>query len=143
MSLNYLRYRLELRKQRRHAKDLQKKEPEDCEQNQENGALIEYFHRVENAEQWLALIQTAYFIREAERLLVPVPEYRDEAMFSRVEYDDHPDEPYYLTPLGIKALKALVREEKKHRRDIVVFCMSSLTGLIGATIGLITIISKI
>ena len=143
MNLNYLKYRLELRKQRKHAEELQKKEPEDCEQNQESGALSEHFHQMETSEQWLALIQTEYFIREAERLLVPVPEYTDEAMYSRVDWNDHPDEPYYLTVLGLKTLKALVREEKKHRREIAAFWMSASTGLVGATIGLITIISKI
>lgn len=119
------------------------KAPEDCEQNQENGAFNDYFHQMEGSEQWRALIQTEYFIREAERLLVPIPEYSDKTMYSRVEWDDHPDEPYYLTELGLKTLKAAVRDEKKHRRDIAAFWMSASTGLIGATIGLITIISKI
>ncbi len=143
MNLNYLKYRLELRKQKKHAEELRKKAPEDCEQNQENGAFNDYFHQMEGSEQWRALIQTEYFIREAERLLVPIPEYSDKTMYSRVEWDDHPDEPYYLTELGLKTLKAAVRDEKKHRRDIAAFWMSASTGLIGATIGLITIISKI
>lgn len=143
MNLNYLKYRLELRKQKKHAEELRKKAPEDCEQNQENGTFNDYFHQMESSEQWRALIQTEYFIREAERLLVPIPEYSDKTMYSRVEWDDHPDEPYYLTELGLKTLKAAVRDEKKHRRDIAAFWMSASTGLIGATIGLITIISKI
>jgi hypothetical protein len=143
MNLNYLKYRLELRKQRIHAEDLEKKAPDDCEQNHENGALGNYFRQLENSEQWRALIQTEYFIQEAERLLVPIPEYSDKTMYSRVEWDDHPDEPYYLTAIGLKSLKASVREEKKHRREIAAFWMSSLTGLIGVTIGLITIISKL
>lgn len=143
MNLNYLKYRQELRKQRKYAEELQKKVPEDCEQNQESGALSAHHRQMEISEQWLALIQTKYFIREAERLLVAVPEYTDQAMYSQFDYDDDPDEPYYLTVLGLKTLKASVREEKKHRREIAVFWMSSLTGLIGATIGLITIISKI
>jgi len=143
MNSNYLKYRLELWKQRKHASELQKKAPDDCEQNHENGALANYHHLMENSEQWLALIQTEYFIREAERTLVPIPECSDLTMFSRVEFDDHPDEPYYLTALGLKTLKASVREEKKHRREIAAFWMTSLTGLIGVTIGLITIISKI
>lgn len=143
MSWNYFKYRNELRKQRKHAEELQKKEPDDCEQNQESGALSDHHHQMEASEQWLALIQTEYFIREAERLLVPIPEYSDKTMYSRVEWDDHPDEPYYLTALGLKTLKASVRDEKKHRRDIAAFWMSASTGLVGATIGLITIISKI
>jgi len=143
MFSNYAKYRIQLKNQRKRANELRRSCPDDNPHAREDGTLQNYFNQVEISEQWLSLIQTEYFTAEARRLLVPVPEYGEEGMYLRVAWDDHPDEPYYLTAPGLKILKSAVREEKKHRREIAAFWMTSLTGLIGATIGLITIISKI
>ena len=136
---NYIQYRYDLFRQKRSAKALEKTAPLDCEESRETGALQEYFRREELSEQWRALIQTDYYRRKAESLLIDMPDTNDPTMYSRVGWEDHPDEPYYLTPAGLKVVKATVREEQKHRREAVGYWFGILVGLIGAITGLVSV----
>jgi hypothetical protein len=136
---NYIRYRVELRKQKEHAAGLRKNEPPDCESAYEQGQWAEYEHQLELSDQWLARILTVYYLRRAESLLVKVPDINDPLIARKTDWDDHPDEPYFMTELGLDTIKRSIREEEKHRREIAGFWLTSLTGLIGAAIGLISI----
>lgn len=135
---NYIQYRYELFKQKKAAKSLSKSEPPDSEQSYESGEMADYIHRWELSEQWRASIQTNYYRRKAESLLVQMPEESDSAMFARVDWDDHPDEPYYLTPLGLRTVRDSIRAEQKHKREAVGYWFGIAVGLIGAITGLVS-----
>ncbi|PAA12410.1 hypothetical protein [Pseudomonas fragi] len=135
---NYIQYRYELFKQKKAAKSLSISEPPDSEQSYESGEMADYVHRWELSEQWRASIQTNYYRRKAESLLVQMPEEVDSTMYSRVDWNDHPDEPYYLTPLGLKTVRDSIRVEQKHRRESVGYWFGIVVGLIGAITGLVS-----
>ena len=135
---NYVQYRYELFKQKRAERGLLRNEPPDCEQSYESGAMADFVRRCELSEQWRALIQTDYYRRKAESLLVQMPDESDSALYSRVEWGDHPDEPCYLTPLGLKTVRDSIRAEQKHRRESVGYWFGIVVGLIGAITGLVS-----
>jgi hypothetical protein len=139
---NYIRYRVELRKQQKHATELRKNEPPDCETAHEYGQWAEYEHQLELSDQWLARILTVYYLRRAESLLVNPPDINDPLMARKTDWNDHPDEPHFMTELGLQTIKMSIREEEKHRREVAGFWLTSLTGLIGAAIGLISVWPK-
>jgi hypothetical protein len=135
---NYIQYRYELFKQKKAARSLLKSEPPDSEQSCESGEMADYVRRWELSEQWRALIQTNYYRRKAESLLVQMPDESDSTMYSRVDCDDHPDEPYYLTSLGLKTIRDSIRAELKHKRESVGYWFGIVVGLIGAITGLVS-----
>lgn len=136
---SYIQYRFELFKQKKAAKALLESEPPDSEQSYETGEMADYVHRWELSEQWRASIQTKYYRRNAESLLVQMPDELDSTMFARVDWEDHPDEPYYLTPLGLKTVRDSIRAEQKHRRESVGYWFGIAVGLIGAITGLVSV----
>ena len=136
---NYIQYRYDLFRQKRSEKALKKKAPPDCEQSDESGTMQSYFRDLELSDQWRALIQTDYYRRKAESLLVEMPSVDEAGMYLRVAWDDHPEEPYYLTPAGLRFAKAAIREEQKHRREAVGYWFGIAVGVIGAATGLVSV----
>lgn len=139
---NYIRYRYDLHRQRQADRALKAKGAPFGEEATETGEADEYYRQIELSEQWRALIQTNYYRRKAEALLVPLPEESDVNMFSRVAWDDAEDEPLYLTPLGLRTVRAAIREEEKHRREVFGFWFASFTGLGGVIIGVLSVWPK-
>lgn len=139
---NYIRYRIELRKQKKDARELEKKAPPDSAEAAESGQWADYMRDVELSDQWRSLIITQYLERQADSLGVLLPSRSDKEVYARVAWDDHPDEPYYLTPSGLKIVRDAVREEQKHRREFWGFWITSLTGLGGVIIGVLSLWPK-
>lgn len=139
---NYIRYRIELRKQKKDARELEKKAPPDSAEAVESGQWANYMRDVELSDQWRSLIITQYLERQADSLGVLLPSRSDKEIYARVAWDDHPDEPYYLTPSGLKIVRDAVREEQKHRREFWGFWITSLTGLGGVIIGVLSLWPK-
>ncbi|WP_212810922.1 hypothetical protein [Pseudomonas sp. Ost2] len=139
---NYIKYRVELRKQKKDAKELEKKAPPDCEQAYESGQWADYMQKVELSDQWRSLLITRYLEREADSLGVFLPSRSNAELYARVAWDDHPDEPYYLLPPGLKVVRDAVREERKHRREFWGFWITSFTGLGGVIIGVLSLWPK-
>ncbi|HGM5580801.1 TPA: hypothetical protein ACKP22_002488 [Pseudomonas putida] len=139
---NYIRYRYDLYRQKQADRALQKKGAPFGEEAEETGEAAEYQRQVELSEQWRALIQTDYYRRKAEALLVALPEESDATMYSRVSWDDAEDEPLYLTPLGLRTVKSALREEQRHRREVLGFWIASLTGVGGVIIGVLSVWPK-
>lgn len=135
---NYIQYRYDLFRQKRSAKELEKKAPPESEHSHESGEMQNYHHRVELSDQWRALIQTDYYRRKSESLLIEMPDIDADDMYRQVDYDDHPDQPYYLTSKGLKFVKAAIREEQKHSRERFSYWFGIAIGLIGALTGLVS-----
>ncbi|MNL14868.1 hypothetical protein D3C87_1358290 [compost metagenome] len=139
---NYIKYRVELSKQKKDAKELEKHAPPDCEEAHASGLWADYIQKVELSDQWRSLIITQYLERKADSLGVQLPSRSNADVYARVAWDDHPDEPYYLTPAGLKVVRDAVREEQKHRREFWGFWITSFTGLGGVIIGVLSVWPK-
>jgi hypothetical protein len=80
-----------------------------------------------------------YLLAEADRLLVPLPDEDDEAMWT-VE-SEGVGTPV-LTRAGINAVRAAIRAEKKASSERFLMMTSGLVGLIGAVTGLVSVIIR-
>ena len=81
----------------------------------------------------LQVMQSDYLILEATRLMIPLPDQKDERMWIKVE------EQYVLTPKAINDLRAAICAEKTARVQLFMIWVPGVTGLIGALIGLASV----
>jgi hypothetical protein len=80
---------------------------------------------------------TKYLLAEASRLIVPIPD-REEENTWRMTFSGH----QVLTETGINTLRAAVRAERKARLEIFLMWVPGVVGLLGAAIGLASILIK-
>lgn len=92
--------------------------------------------QVRRSEQWLAVLKTRQLRRLAARLLVAFPAQDEDGMYKFMDWDDDEDESPYLTDRGFTEVRSRIREEQRHRREVWGFWIASVTGVIGALIGL-------
>ena len=81
---------------------------------------------------------TRFWIREAQRKFVPIPDRKEGEFWKQSEID----EEWQLTSKGISAIRAAVRDEVKHSREIWAILGAVITGAIGAATGLIAILKQ-
>lgn len=136
---NYVQYRLELQKQSKVQKELDKKRPAESRQSHESGEQQYYDMQDEELYEWKRLIQTRYYRNKADSLLVPMPGFDEDGMYERVEWDRDSKQPRYLTDKGLRVVRSAIREEQKHRRESVGYWFGILAGLIGAITGLVSV----
>ncbi|MFV0664573.1 hypothetical protein [Denitromonas sp.] len=98
------------------------------------------WREIDVAEQWMAVLQTNRLRRQAVRLRIPFP--ADEELFRRMEWDDDEDESEYLTEQGFQVARERIRAECQYRRTVAAFWLSVVTGLIGALIGLVSVLGR-
>ncbi len=79
-----------------------------------------------------------YFNRTANKLLIPVPDFHNEEYWSK----SYIDGTYILNMKGVWEVKKLIHQDKKGRREGFIIWISSLTGIIGATTGLVAVMSR-
>ncbi len=81
-------------------------------------------------------------MREADELHLPRPQYADKAKWED-ELDEY-DRPrgLVLTPESITELRSTIRKEKNERRERWVKFVPIITGLVGASIGLVVVIRQ-
>lgn len=135
---NYIQYRIDLRKQSKAQRALDKTRPEETQENYDSGALDFVAREEDDLFEWKRLIQTEYYRRKADSLLVQMPSVTDEAMYQQVEWDKDPKEPRYLTDEGLRVVRKAIREEQKHKREAVGYWFGIAVGLIGAITGLVS-----
>jgi hypothetical protein len=106
-----------IEEQFKRIEQLSKVIPEQTVEMELLGYQPEEVKTLEQAEQWLAVLQTAQLRRKAERYGVEMPDTSDRELGLRVAWDDDQDEPYYLTSKGMKQVNMAIREEDKYRWD--------------------------
>lgn len=94
---------------------------------------------VEKNDQWRRLILTRFLRFQADRLGVDLPSTTEQAMYGQVEWDDDEAQPYYLTDVGVQLTRDRIRAEKKHRREVAAFWVTSVVGVLGAITGMISV----
>ncbi|MBC8527337.1 MAG: hypothetical protein ISS28_03910 [Candidatus Cloacimonetes bacterium] len=93
-------------------------------------------------DKWIDYRQTQYFQRLCQRLLVPMPDIENEKLYYKFNFDDEHGDRHILTTVGFHAVRNLIREEKKRKRAAFGFWFTVLIGLIGALIGLVSVLNK-
>jgi len=97
------------------------------------------------AEYEIESLVTWELVRRAELLFIPVPASTDNEYWK----DAYAPNQRHLTALGVSKVRDAIREEERKRRearlsflDIAAKLVVMLTGLVGATIGLVSILKK-
>lgn len=87
--------------------------------------------KCQQAEEDISLTVTNFWVKEADRLVVPLPERTDDAMW----YDGYFLRARFLTDRGVDTVRRAVREERKALLEPWVTYVTVLVGLIGGIIG--------
>lgn len=142
--IEYLSYRYQLaRLNKSLSKLLQEAELVEAgyKPGEDDRGHISYIHqRCHELEQWIEFHKTCYFKKKADKLLVPMPSPKDTAMYEEFDFGDENGPEKILTEKGIYHVRELIRHEQKARRDVVSFWFGVVTGLIGAVIGLVSVL---
>jgi hypothetical protein len=78
--------------------------------------------------------QSDYLLSEADRLIVPVPDWNNPEMW------DDDGERRHLSREGLKQLRSDIRAEKKARAERLLIWVPAVVGIIGALTGLAAIV---
>jgi hypothetical protein len=82
--------------------------------------------------------QSEYLISEADRLLIPMPDWDDHNLWSvHADTDEH-----VLNRAGINELRSAIRLEKKARAERFLMWVPGIVGILGAAIGLASILIR-
>jgi hypothetical protein len=121
---------------RKENKSLEEIESIHCEASAEDEVL----------EFEIESLVTRELVRKAEHLFIPIPPRKDSLNWKESSLFENTK---FLTPHGISKLRDSIREEEKKGREarmvIIDLCakaVAMLTGLVGATIGLVSILSR-
>lgn len=144
----YLRYAIALRKlqkerQRTRAWFAAKESeiPKETANLQKLESLThEEIFEIATIENKISFLQTTYLRNQAQRYLLPVPEFKegDDGAWEFASTGPH----YQLKRAALADLRTMIRKEKKERREAWQSWAALLVGLIGAMIGLIAAIKK-
>ncbi|WDG45710.1 MULTISPECIES: hypothetical protein [Pseudomonas] len=111
------KHRKDIEGQIKRIEQLSKVVPEQSLDMELWGYVPEEVKTLEQAEQWLAVLQTAQLRRRAERYGIEMPDTSAEDLGRRMEWDADQNEPYYLTSKGMRLVNLALREEEKYRWD--------------------------
>ncbi|GGP72813.1 hypothetical protein GCM10009347_41810 [Shewanella algicola] len=106
----------------------------------DHGHLSFLGHEQYELDCWIEYYKTTYLKSKADKLLVPMPDAKDAEMYRSCNFDDEQGDLNILTTKGMHKLRVMLREESKARREVVAFWFTIITGLIGATIGLVSVL---
>ena len=137
----YLKYKRTLQKLRKE----QFKVSKELEQVSTNATTPDdyaegssIYQEEEKITKWIEFLQTKYYKRICENLIIPVPDNNDDNLYCKYDFDNNEGEVYIFTTKGFYHIRKLIREERKE----ICYWISIITGLIGVLIGLIAIIKK-
>lgn len=131
--LHWLEHRRELAKVRRAEAENESRRPQEPADDWER-----YIRTSDSIFEWRQSIITKYLERKAEALLVPLPDRQDKNLWDRVDFDNDPSQPMYLTQKGVLEARKIIREEEKARREAVTFWVAILFGAGGMLTGIIS-----
>lgn len=108
-----------------------------------SGTKLEGLLAEESSVIWPVLeeidcLKTRRFCQDANRLMVPLPDYKNEELWKTIRYSGG----RALTDKGFWELKKLIRQEKRERRERFVVWIAALTGISGANTGLAGVLSR-
>jgi hypothetical protein len=100
---------------------------------------LEYERAIDGMEyaDEIRKLHSRYYCSQAARMLIPTPDTEDKTM-----WEQESTRRFYLTEKGIMHVRSLVRAERKARLEMFVMWVPGVVGLIGAGIGLASILMK-
>ncbi len=107
---------------------------------EDHGHLSFLAQKQQELDCWIEYHKTAYLKAKADKLLVPMPDIKDHEMYFSYDFGGEEGSLDILTEKGIYSLRNLIREECKARREVAAFWFTITTGLIGAAIGLVSVV---
>lgn len=135
----FLLFRFELRALHVLEKKIELGRPPNTREAEECGAIKCYRDEMSDVYQSRRSLITNNYRRITQKLSVPMPDRNDGALWEDVENDMLQYDVRCLTTSGERAIKLLIREEQKHRREAVGYWFGILVGLIGAITGLVSV----
>jgi hypothetical protein len=89
---------------------------------------------------WIEFLQTKYYQKKCNQLVISMPEQNDKLYYYKFDFDDDAGDRDILTILGFQKVRTSIRQEEKEKREAFGFWVTLLIGLIGAIIGLVSIL---
>ena len=99
----------------------------------------EKWHELQYIDEQIDSLVSRRLCRIANRLMVPIPDYGNEAYW--VEMGAY-DVGKVLTAKGIQEIRKNIRSERKERWEWLFVLLAALTGLVGAITGLAAVLSR-
>lgn len=134
----WLQYRIDLRRCDAEERELAKNQPPNTREAHESGEMFDYASRYFALREWNRSLITANYRRIAGKLSIPMPDINDILMYEAAEMEKDEQSTKYLTSAGEAYLRSAIREERKHRRDVVTYWFGIAVGVIGALTGLVS-----
>jgi hypothetical protein len=140
----YYKYWKKLQGLEKKATDLEKEytsAKESCRNQDDEEHLSFLESKQEGLDMYIEYYKTAYLKSQADYLLLPMLN-DDPKMYITYNFDDECGVAKILTLEGMHNLRQRIREEKKAKREVIAFYSTVSTGVIGALIGLVTVLGK-
>ena len=141
--LEYWNYKKELRRLNKKYKEVNNAlyEAKRNHKNPDNDALLSFLgYDLYELNCWIEYHKTNYLKHQANQHFIPMPDINDPDMYKSFDIDDDKSPIKVLTDKGIHNLRIRIREEHKAKREVLTFWFTVITGLVGAIIGLISVI---
>ena len=137
---------MEQRRLHKKVDDLSCAYKEETERKRKEGASREDIDEIASLYHWETrqledeIIRSAhrYYMRLADRLLVPTPEYDTSEGGAWIESEESPGY-VYLKPEALHDLRRRIRAEKQERFEGWLKWAAAITGLVGAFTGLVAV----
>jgi hypothetical protein len=110
-----------------------KKRPKDELELLEYDRAMDTFHY----EDEIRKLHSRYLCVQAARLIVPRPDMEDETMWQ----EEGPKQTH-LTELGVNHMRTAIRAERKARLEMFLMWVPGVVGILGAAIGLASILMR-
>jgi hypothetical protein len=143
--LAYLKYRKELHSLKKEVAKLENEYVElekGYEGINDQGHLSFLASQQHDLDMWIEYRKTSYLKSKADSLLVPMPDESEALMYTSYDFGDESGSVKILTLNGIHHLRSKIRDEQKSEREVIAFYFTLCTGLIGAVIGLVSVLKK-
>lgn len=111
---------------------------------QDDGPLLDAVNDAFMAQDFARVIETEkLLLRAAMCGAEGIPPKRVGEFYSRMVWDDDPDEPFYLTDSGMLKVRGAIAEAGKRKRERIAFWAAIFFGLAGSITGLISAIASL
>ncbi|MEN3325624.1 MAG: hypothetical protein V7638_431 [Acidobacteriota bacterium] len=102
--------------------------------------------KISDRQQRLAVIDTDRLLLKVRQLGIELPSGKENWWWDDLDYVGPDDSRSYLTDIGKSAVSKLIREERRKNVEwwvkIIVTLTTALTGLVGALIGVFSLLKK-
>lgn len=120
--------------------ELEKKRPPDTLEAEEAGLRQDYYCQHSDLWQERRSLITENYRRLIYRLSMPMPDSSDPKFWARIENQITRQSVWCLSSAGEHAAIDIIREAKRHRREALTVWCTSLTGLGGTLIGVLSML---